>query len=112
MEGGPDRRVLVGRVLQLDDAEREPVHEQHHVGTAGVLPLRDSELIDGEPVVIFWRLEVEHARLRAGDETVRSAKLHRGPVHQHAVYSAVALNERRRIRTGELPVGIIQGLWW
>ena len=59
LEGGPDRRVLVGRVLQLDHGERQAVDEQHDVRPARVLPLGHRELVDGEPVVVAGRVEVD-----------------------------------------------------
>ena len=39
LEGGPDRGVLVRRVLQLDHRQRQAVDEQHHIRPAGVLVL-------------------------------------------------------------------------
>ena len=47
-EGG----VLVRRVLELDDGERQAVDEQHDVGAALVVALDHCELVDGEPVVV------------------------------------------------------------
>jgi hypothetical protein len=47
----PDRRVLVRRVLELDEAERQAVYEDDDVGATVVLILDDGELIYGEPVV-------------------------------------------------------------
>ena len=55
LEGRPDRRVLVGGVLQLDHRQRQPVDEQHHVRPARVLPFRHGELVDGQPVVVVRR---------------------------------------------------------
>ena len=51
LPGALDGGVLVGRILEFDDAQREAVYEQHDVGSVRVLPLLDRELIDGEPVV-------------------------------------------------------------
>jgi hypothetical protein len=110
VEGRPDRGVLVGRVLELDHRQREPVHEEHHVRPAGVLPLAHGELVDGKPVVVAGRLEVEYARLRPGDRAVGAAILHRDAVSQHAVHGAIALHQRRRFGPHELAVGVFQRL--
>jgi hypothetical protein len=37
LEGLPDVGVHVGRVLQLDDHQRQAVHEEHDVRPAGVV---------------------------------------------------------------------------
>ena len=99
LEGGPDRGVLVGRVLELDDRERQPVHEQHDVRAAGVLTLGHGELVDREPVVVLRRVEVDDARLRPGDRAVRPAVLDRDPVHEHPVDGAVASYRARHAST-------------
>ncbi len=52
-----DRRALVGDVLELEDGERETVHEDHEVGPAVVLALDDGELADDEPVVLVGSSE-------------------------------------------------------
>ena len=59
LEGRPDRGVLVGGVLQLDDRQRQAVDEQHHVRPARVLVLDDGELVDGQPVVVVRVVEVD-----------------------------------------------------
>jgi hypothetical protein len=71
LDGLPHRRTLVGRVLQLDNAERQPVDENHDVGTAALLPLDDGELIDRQPVVLLGPFEIDDLRLGAGDRPVR-----------------------------------------
>ena len=108
VERRPDVGVLVGRVLQFDDGQRQPVDEQHHVRPAGVLAFGDGELIDGEPVVVLRVVEVDHARLRAGDRAVLAAVLDRDAVDQHAVHGAVTLDQRRRVNLDQLAVGVFQ----
>jgi hypothetical protein len=39
LDGFPDSGVLVGRIFQLDDPERQPVDEDHNVGATALLPL-------------------------------------------------------------------------
>jgi hypothetical protein len=46
VEGRPDRGVLVGGVLELEDGQGEAVDEEHNVRPAGVLVLGDAELVD------------------------------------------------------------------
>ena len=110
LEGRPDRRVLVGRVLELDHRQRQPVDEQHHVRPPRVLALRHRELVDGEPVVVGGRVEVDDPRLRPGDRAVLAPVLDRDAIDQHPVHRAVALHQRRRIHARELAVGILQRL--
>ena len=59
MPSVPDVGVLVGRVLQFDDAQGQPVQEEDNVGSAGGLVLFDGELVDGEPVVVVGLFEVD-----------------------------------------------------
>ncbi len=49
--GGPDRRVLVRRALELDDGQGQAVDEDHDVRPAVVLALDHRELVDRHPVV-------------------------------------------------------------
>ena len=80
--------ILVGRVLEFDHCQRQSVDEQHHVGPASVLPLGDSKLIDGEPVVVGGYVEIDHPCLVAGNGTVRAASSTTDSVNRGAVISA------------------------
>ena len=71
VEGGPDGGVFVGRVLQLDDGERQAVDEEHDVRAAVVLAFDDGELVDGDEVVLLGVLEVDEPDAVAGDGAVR-----------------------------------------
>ena len=73
-------------------AERQAVHEQHHVRPPRVLAFDDGELVDGEPVVVVGIVEIDDPRLRAGDRAVLAAVLDRDAIHQHPVHRAVALH--------------------
>ena len=66
-----------------------------------MLPVGHSELIDGEPVVVVWRVEIYHPGLRACDGTIGTAILDRYAIHQHFMNGAVAFDERRRIAASE-----------
>ena len=97
-------------VLQLDDRERQAVDEEHDVRPAVVLALDDGELVDRQPVVVLRVVEVDDARLRAGDRAVRAAVLDRDAVDEHPVEGAVALDQRRRVGRGQLAEGVVQRL--
>ena len=60
----PDSGVLVGGVLQFDDAHGQSVYEQHDVRPAGVPVLGYGELVDGQPVVVGGDIEVDDLHLR------------------------------------------------
>ena len=82
LKGRINGGVLVRRVLQLDQDEREAVNEDQHVGTTGVLVLRNCELINHQPVVVVRTVEVNHTGLRPRNAPIRMPVLHRHPVHQ------------------------------
>ncbi len=112
LEGRPDRGGLVGRVLELDDAKRQAVDEQHDIGTARVLSFHDGELVDRQPVVGVWVREINHARLIAGDGAVLAAVFHRDAVHQHAMERAIAFDRCRRRQARQLAIGVLDRLRW
>ena len=107
LEGAPDGCVLVSGILQLEDGERQPVDEHHHVRPSVVLPLRNRELVDGQPVVALEYVKVKHARLRPSDRAIRSAVLHRHTIHQQVVNGAVAFDQRRCIDAHHLAKGVV-----
>ena len=110
LERGPDGRVLVGRVLELEHRERQAVDEQHHIRPAAVLGLHDAELVDGQTVVIREVVEVDRTRLRAANRTVCVPILDRHAVHEEAVQRAVALDKIRTLRARQLAKGILMRL--
>ncbi|GIX33052.1 MAG: hypothetical protein KatS3mg125_1008 [Lysobacterales bacterium] len=110
MVRGPDRRVLVRRVFQLQHRERQTVDEQHHVGPPLVLVLDHRELVDREPIVGGRIVEVDRARLRAADAAVGVAVLHRHALYQHPMQRAVALQEIGTRRASQLAEGVLQRL--
>ena len=89
LPGGPDGGVGVCRVLELDHSERQPVHEQHDVGASLDLVLHNGELVDGQPVVVGWIVEVDHPSLRPPDAPV-VAVFHRHAVDDHAMERPIA----------------------
>ena len=110
LEGRPDRRVLVRRVLQLEERQRQTVDERRHIRAACVAVLGDGELIDGKPVVVVRVVEVKDLRLRSRNAALGVSVLHRHPVHQQAVHRAVARFQGRTVGSGQLAEGIVQGL--
>ena len=60
--GVPNVGVLVGRVLELDDAQGQPVQEEDYIRPSGGLVLPDSYLVDRQPVVVGRVLEVDDGR--------------------------------------------------
>ena len=78
------------RVLQLDDAKRQPVDKDHNVGAAAPLPLDDGELINRQPIVVLRPLEIDDLRLGAGNRAVGSGVFDIDAIDEHAMQRAVA----------------------
>ena len=108
MEGGPDRRVLVGGVLELQHRQRQAIAEEHHVRAAAVLVLGDAELVDREPVVACGIIEVDHPRLCAADRAISVAVLDGYAIDQQAVQRAVALDQIGTLGPDEVAERIVQ----
>ena len=90
--------------------ERQPVHKQHHVWAAYMLTLGDGELVHSQPIIVVGNIKVEHPRLRACNRSVRPTILDRDSVHEHEMRGTVAFNQRRRIASRQLAIGIFQSL--
>ena len=101
LECGPDGRVLVGRVLQLDDNQRQPVDEQHDVRPAFALVLDDRELVHRQPVVGLWSIEVDHADLGTPDYATGVDVFHRDAINDHPMEGPVPGLQRRAPRTDQ-----------
>jgi hypothetical protein len=54
----PDRCIFVRRVFQLDNSKRQAIDEDDDIRPAFVLVLDNSVLIDREPVIRVWVVEV------------------------------------------------------
>ena len=107
LERRPDRRVLVRRVLQLDDGKREAVHEEDDVGPPVVLRLDDRQLVHGEEGVPVDEVEFHDRRLRPPDGPVRLPHLDRHAVPEHPVERAVPRDERRPLGPRDLPERVL-----
>ena len=90
----PNRRILIRRILELDDRERQPVDEDHNIRPPRVLPLRHGELIDRHPVVVLGNFEVDQPDLRPSNRPVLPAELHRNPRDQLPMEGSAAFDKR------------------
>lgn len=91
--GGPDRRVFVGRVLQLDQGQRQTVDEDHDIGPPVVLSFDHRELLDRQPVVRIDVVEVDQPDVVAGDRAIRPRVFDRDPFPQQPLKRPVGLDE-------------------
>lgn len=112
LERVPDRGVLVRRVLEFQHCQRQAVEEEHYVGSTGVPVLDHSELVDREPIVVVWRIEVDRARLRSTDLAFGRAVLDRHAVDQQAMHRTVALDQVRALGTREFAEGVFDCVGW
>jgi hypothetical protein len=110
VEGRPDRGLFVGRVLQLDERERQPIDEDDHVGPARVALLLHRELVHDEPVVGAWLLEVDDAHRRVTHGAVGTQVFEAQTVDQVGVELAVAVDELRRRDARQLAEGLVERL--
>ena len=106
----PEGGVLIGRLLELDDAQRQAVDEQHHVGPAGVLILCDGELVDRQPVVAGGFVEVDDLHLRPANGAFGRPVLHRHALHQHPVKGAVSSFQRGPLWSDQLAKGVLKSV--
>ncbi len=67
-EGISDGGVLIAKIFQLEEGERNSIHEDDDIGAAIGAIFDDGELIDGGPIVVFGLLKVEES-----DEVVNDA---------------------------------------
>ena len=93
--GAPDRRVLIRRVLQLDQAQRQPVDEDHDVRPPVVLPLDHRELVHRQPVVRPHVAEIHQPHMIARDAAIGPRIFHRHAIAQHPVKGAVGLRRAK-----------------
>ncbi len=93
VEGPPDVRLLIGRVLQLQHCNGQAVDEAHQVGAPGLLGALHRELVDHQEAVALRALEIHQphpvAALAPG-----LVHLHRHAIHQPFVEGAVAEKQR------------------
>ena len=107
--GRPDCGVLVGRILQFDDAEGQTVEEQHDIRPAVVLVLRDGELIDRQPIVPVGPFEVDDANLVAAHVSAGIPIFDVDAVYEHPVKRAISGFQGGSFGAGQHAAGIVQG---
>ena len=93
----PDCGILVGRVFQLDDAERQPVDKDHNIGAAALLPFDDGKLIDRQPVVVLGPLEIDDLRLGTGNRPVQPRVFDIDAINEHTMQRTVADEQVRAL---------------
>ena len=87
------RGDLVGRVLQLDQRQRQPVDEHQHVRAAGLAVLDDAELVDRQPVIGVGIVEVDQLHTGCPHRPVAGPVLHRHPVGDQLVDAGVLVDQ-------------------
>ena len=97
---GPDGGVLVHRIFEFDDTQREAVDEQDDVRPPLMVPFPDGELFKRQPVVVVRVVEVDDPSLRPPNGPVVGAVFHRHPVDQHLMKAPIAIFQRRPLRPG------------
>lgn len=105
--GAPDRRVLIGRVLQLDQAQRQPVDENHDVRPPVVLPLDHCELLQRQPVVRTHLAEIRQPHMVTRDAAIQARVFHRHAIAQHPMKCAIGLRQRRRAHAQHLAQSLL-----
>ena len=90
--GVPERRFLLGRVLQFDHRQREAVDKQHDVGAPVALVFDDGELVDDQKVVGVGVVSVDEPDLVVSF-TVVGTPGDIDAVGQHSVETAVVFDE-------------------
>ena len=106
----PDVGVFVRRIFQFNDAQRQAVDENHHVGAAVVLAFDHGELVHHEPVVIFRVGKINQPDDFRADAAVLAAAFDGDAVHQQPVKGAVVGDEGRMLRDGDFAKGFVQCL--
>ena len=86
--GLPDVGVLVSRVLQLDEGQRQAVDEQDDVWATSMVRAFDGELVDG-PELVARRFSPIDQAYEVADRFAVLLVLHRHAPHQQLVESAV-----------------------
>jgi hypothetical protein len=106
VEGLPHVGVQVGRVLQLDQHQRQAVDEQHDVGPARVIWPSDRKLIDGQPLVAR-RVGPVHQTHKVATRFAVLLVLHRHAADEQPVEVTVGGQQHRRTQVQYLPDGVL-----
>ena len=101
VKGLPDVGVRVGRVLQLDQHQRQAVDEQDDVGPARVVRAGDAELVDRQPLVARRRGPIDELDEIAPRFAV-ALVLHRHAGDQQPMELPVRRQQHRRAQVHHL----------
>lgn len=107
MDGG----VLISRILKLDYRQGQAVYEDHDV-RAPVLALYDSELVDGQELVVLWVHEVHQTSVVASNGAVLALVFHGYAVDEHVVESTIVGQERWGLCVGDFAKDFFQDFGW
>ena len=105
MERLPHISVRVGRVLQLDQHQRQAVDEQDDVGPARVVRPGDGKLVDRQPFIARRISPVNQAYEVASRFAVKGV-LHRHACHQQSMELPVGGQQHRSAQVHHLLDGI------
>ena len=94
IEGVLNRRVLAGRVLQLDHDQWQAIHKGHDIGAAVMAALNNGELVRDHQIVIRGIHKINQTHLVAFYRAIRAAILNVDPVDQQPMNAPVFLNQR------------------
>ena len=106
VKGRPDRGVLVGEVLQLDNDYRKPVDEENDVRPS-LLHAHYRVLVYGEEFVVQWIFEIEKPDLTPSSLSVLSKIFDIHAISQIFVKALVVLDDIRTLLCNNLSHGFI-----
>ena len=110
--GFPDVGLLVGRVLQLQQHQRQAIDEQNHIRPAGMVRAFDGKLVDRQPLVALRRIGRFGQVDQADEVTARLAiflVFHRHAADQQFMEMAIGREQRRNTQIEYLLDRILTG---
>jgi len=99
-----------GGVLELNQAEGEPVEKQHQVWPAVELAVADAELVHHQPVIRCIGCVQRQPHMVACDAAIGSVDIHRHAITHEAVEGAVGLHERGCGKAQQLAESLFAGI--
>ena len=108
----PDVGVFIRRIFQFNDAKRQAVDENHHIGTAVDLAFNHGELVHHEPVVIVHVGKINQPDDLRADTAILAAAFDGDAVYQHPVKGAVAGYQRGMLWDGYFTKRFVQCFGW
>ena len=105
-------RARAARRFQLDHAQRQAVHEHHHIGPPVVLAVDHNELAHRQPVILLWVLEVDERDLARCQCAVVRVELDVHAFRHQLVEAAVFFEQRWQLGLHHASHGILTRLHW